>query len=184
MDDLQQARQAVIESLSRISQFWGYPRAMGALYAALYLSPSPLSLDDLVPLAGVTKGAVSTNVRALEELGMVHQHLRPGDRKDYYQADTDFWKIAKNILERRQKREFDQALRDVSATLERLQARTSKDAQAELASFYEERLTAMAGFFRTVDGIVATLLQLERVRVQGLRALLGPSKRRPKKGHV
>ena len=109
MNDLNEARGEMIGNLSRISEFWGYPRAMGGLYAVLYLSPGPVSLDDLVPLVGVTKGAISTNIRALEQLGMVHRRLRAGDRKDYYEADTDFWKIVKTVLERRQKPEFDAA---------------------------------------------------------------------------
>src|SRR5450759_6024922 len=97
MNDLSEARERMIENLSRIGEFWGYSRAMGGLYAALYLSPGPVSLDELVPIGGVTKGAISTNVRALEQLGMVHRHVRAGDRKDYYEADTDFWKIAKTV---------------------------------------------------------------------------------------
>lgn len=109
MSVIEESRQRFIESLTRIAEFWGYPRAMGALYGALYLSPEPLSLDELIPIVGVTKGAISTNVRALEQLGMVHKHVRAGDRKDYYEAGTDFWKISRTILERRQKPEFDKA---------------------------------------------------------------------------
>ena len=182
METLKDTRQAFIENLSRISEFWGYPRAMGALYGALYLSPTPLSLDDLIPIVGVTKGAISTNVRALEQLGMVHKHVRSGDRKDYYQADIDFWKIAKTILERRQKPEFDKALREVSLTLQDVRSRVHSGTEAELAEFYEERLSAMESFFHTVDGIVAMLLQVERLRLEGLRAFLRiPSKQKPKK---
>jgi HTH-type transcriptional regulator, glycine betaine synthesis regulator len=182
MEQLDAVRQSFIESLSRISQFWGYPRAMGALYGALYLSPTPLSLDDLIPIVGVTKGAISTNVRALEQLGMVHQHVRPGDRKDYYRADTDFWKITKTILERRQKAEFDQALTGVSLALQQVRPRAQRGPDAELAKFYEERLAAMESFFHTVDNIVAMLLQLDRLRVEGVRALLRPGSRRKPKG--
>lgn len=172
----------MIESLSRISEFWGYPRVMGALYAALYLSPIPLSLDELIPLAGVTKGAISTNIRALEQLGMVHRHLRSGDRKDYYEADTDFWKIAKTILARRQKPEFDKALSGVTATLEQVRLGGHPEADAELAHFYESRLEAMEGFFHTLDGIVGTLLQVEKLREDGLKALLR-LRANPKKGN-
>jgi DNA-binding transcriptional regulator GbsR (MarR family) len=177
METLDSTRQDFIENLSRISQFWGYPRAMGALYGALYLSPVPLSLDDLIPIVGVTKGAVSTNIRALEQLGMVHKHGRPGDRKDYYQADTDFWGITKTILERRQKLEFDKALKDVSLALETVRSRPRSGKDAELAEFYEERLAAMESFFHTVDSVVAMLLQVERLRT----LLPNPSKRNKKK---
>jgi HTH-type transcriptional regulator, glycine betaine synthesis regulator len=182
LETLQATRQTFIENLSGISEFWGYPRAMGALYGALYLSPTPLSLDDLIPIVGVTKGAISTNVRALEQLGMVHKHVRSGDRKDYYQADIDFWKIAKTILERRQKPEFDKALKEVSSTLQRVRLRSYSGTEAELAKFYEERLSAMESFFHTVDGVVAMVLQVERLRVEGLRAFLRiPSKPNPKR---
>ncbi len=172
MNDLNEARDSMIGNLSRISDFWGYPRAMGGLYAALYLSPRPVSLDELVPMVGVTKGAISTNIRALEQLGMVHRRLRAGDRKDYYEADTDFWKIAKTVLERRQKPEFDAALSGVSQTLGRVRSRPRHRPDSELADFYEKRLEAMERFFHTLDGIVAALLQLERLRAGGLKSLL------------
>jgi len=183
MNDLIEARQRMVENLSRISEFWGYSRAMGGLYAALYLSPGPVSLDELVPIVGVTKGAISTNVRALEQLGMVHRHVRAGDRKDYYEADTDFWKIARTVLERRQKPEFDKALNGVSLTLQQVRSRSHSKAESELARFYETRLEAMERFFHTLDGIVATLLQMERLREDGLKALF-PGRVKPKKGHV
>ena len=162
---LDEIRQGFIENLSRISEFWGYPRAMGALYGALYLSETPLSLDELIPLVGVTKGAISTNIRALEQLGMVHKQVRAGDRKDYYLADTDFWKITKTILERRQKPEFDKALKDVGVALRNVRSRSRAGADAGLGKFYEQRLSAMESFFHTVDNVVAVLLQVERLRV-------------------
>jgi DNA-binding transcriptional regulator GbsR (MarR family) len=174
---LESARQTLIEALSRISQFWGYPRAMGAIYGALYLSPSPLSLDELVEQVGVTKGAVSTNVRALERLNMVHRHVRLGERKDYYSAETDFWKIVKGVLKEREQSEFDQALRAVGESLAQVKAfqagGQSEMDQAEMAVFYAERLRAMQSFFNTLDHLVGTVLALEELRLGTLERLLG-----------
>jgi DNA-binding transcriptional regulator GbsR (MarR family) len=183
MNDLNEARQRMIGNLSRISEFWGYPRAMGGLYAALYLSPDPVSLDDLVPIVGVTKGAISTNIRALEQLGMAHRRLRAGDRKDYYEADTDFWKIVKTVLERRQKPEFDAALSGVSGTLQQVRSLPRSRTDSDLARFYERRLEALERFFHTLDGIVAALLKLERLRADGLRSLF-PDRAKRGKGRV
>ena len=36
------------EGLSQISRFWGFPKGMGAIFGVLYLSPAPLSLDEIV----------------------------------------------------------------------------------------------------------------------------------------
>jgi DNA-binding transcriptional regulator GbsR (MarR family) len=111
---------------------------------------------------------------------MVHRHLRTGDRKDYYEADTEFWKIVKTILERREKPEFDKALTSVSATLQQVRSRSRSQSNSDLAQFYEQRLEAMERFFHTLDGIVATLLQIEKLRSDGLKALLPRPKKRKK----
>jgi DNA-binding transcriptional regulator GbsR (MarR family) len=172
-ESLISARQHFIQGLSRISQFWGFPKAMGAIYGALYLSPQPLSLDDLVMQVGVTKGAVSTNVRSLERLGMVHPHVQLGERKDYYIAETDFWKIVKGLLKEREQNEFDRALRTVSESLEMLETSEMDVEQAELKQFYQKRLSAMLSFFHSLDNLVATILALDELRLGALERLSG-----------
>ena len=39
---LTESREHFIQGMSRISNFWGFPRAMGAIYGAIYLSPEPV----------------------------------------------------------------------------------------------------------------------------------------------
>lgn len=176
MSDLETARQNFILGLSRISQFWGFPKAMGAIFAALYLSPEPLSLDALVDQVGVSKGAISTNVRALERLGMVHKQILLGERKDYYAAETDLWAIVKGILREREKAEFDHAIRSVSETLELVRERDHPPEETRLAAFYEKRLITIARFFRTLDNLVATILALDELRIGALEKLIGLGK--------
>jgi len=175
-EQLQAVRQNFIQGLSQISQFWGFPKAMGAIYAVIYLSPDPVSLDQLVEQVKITKGAVSTNVRALERLGMVHRHIQIGERKDYYLAEVDFWKIVRGILKEREKSEFDRALRSVSSSLEMLHSSTELDDDHRLSSFYIERLSAMQHFFNSLDNLVALLLSLDELRITGLERLLGKTK--------
>jgi DNA-binding transcriptional regulator GbsR (MarR family) len=158
-NELQSAQQLFIQGMSRISHFWGFPKAMGAIYGAIYLSPTPLSLDKIVEQVGVTKGAVSTHARQLERLGMVHKHIQLGERKDYYSPETDFWKIIKGILQEREKSEFDKALNTVTESLEMIAEPADED--AELAAFYQERMSAMQAFFKTLDSLVSAALALE-----------------------
>ena len=126
---LDEARQHFIQGLSRISHFWGFPKAMGAIFGAIYLSAQPLSLDEIVTQVGVTKGSVSTNVRMLERLNMVHKKVQLGDRKDYYTAETDFWKIVRSVLREREQSEFDLALRTVGESLTFVAANSAADGQ-------------------------------------------------------
>lgn len=159
--ELDAALEHFTQGMSRIAHFWGFPKAMGALYAAIYLAPEPLCLDALAAQVGVSKGTVSTNVRALERLGMVHRHLRVGDRRDYYVAETDFWSIVRGILRQREQTEFDLALRAVRESLDMLSPAGAEDGVADRSAFFRERLSAMQGFFDVLDGLVASVVALD-----------------------
>jgi DNA-binding transcriptional regulator GbsR (MarR family) len=95
---------------------------------------------------------------------MIHKHVVIGDRKDYYSAEIDFWKIIKGILQEREKAEFDVALRSVNESLEMLDVAQPGES-TELIDFYNERLGNMQSFFKTLDNIVATALALEEIRM-------------------
>lgn len=171
--NLNEARQTFIQGMSRISQFWGFSKAMGAIFGALYLSPKPLCLDDLVREVNVSKGAVSTNIRSLERLGMVHKHIQIGERRDFYTAETDFWKIARGILREREKSEFDRAIHTVDESLELVQSAASSEDEAEIAMFYQKRLQNIQGFFHSLDSLVATVLTLDELRLGTIQKLFG-----------
>ena len=172
--ELMKARGNFVQGMSRISHFWGFPKAMGAIFGAVYLSPQPVSLDELVEQVGVTKGSVSTNIRTLERLRMVHKQIQVGDRKDYYIAETDFWKIVRGVLQEREKSEFDQALRTVGESMAMLEDANAEE--AELTGFYRERMGALQAFFNRLDKLVATLMALEDLRQGAIQKTFGGEK--------
>ncbi len=170
------ARENFIQGMSQISQFWGFPKAMGAIFGAIYLSPDPVSLDQLVEQVNVTKGAVSTNVRALERLGMVHRHIQIGERKDYYIAETDFWKIVRSVLNERQKSEFDLAIHSVDGSLQMVKSVIADKDDLAVVGFYQDRLQTIQTFFHSLDNLVAMVLALDELRIGTLEKFLGNRK--------
>ena len=170
-DQLVQIKQNFTEGLSSISHFWGFPKGVGAIFAVLYLSPSPLSLDALVQRSGLTKGAVSTNVRALARMGLVQSSSRLGDRKDYYVAETDFYKAIRSILGERQNSEFSRAVQSVRESLEKLHAgKGSMDEQERL--FLIERIKALQDFFDAIDHLSAAVSKLDNLGITTVRKVL------------
>ena len=161
---LKKSREHFIQGVSRIAHFWGFPKAMGAIFGAVYLSREALTLDDIVEQVGVSKGAVSTNIRNLERLGIVHKKVKLGDRKDYYLAETDFWKIVKGILREREKNEFDLAIQSVSESMEILQQSPSEQNDKETEAFYKDRMESLQKFFDALDNLVATFLAIDDLR--------------------
>jgi DNA-binding transcriptional regulator GbsR (MarR family) len=170
-DQLVQLKKNFTEGLSSISRFWGFPKGVGAIFAVLYLSPSPLSLDELVERSGLTKGAVSTNVRALARMGLVQPSSRLGDRKDYYVAETDFYKAIRSILGERQNREFSNAVQSVRDTLDKLQSgKGSMDEQERL--FLVERVRALQEFFDAIDNLSNAVSRLDSLGISTVRKIL------------
>jgi DNA-binding transcriptional regulator GbsR (MarR family) len=111
----------------------------------------------------ISKGNVSINVRALERWNMVKTVWVKGDRKDYYEAETDFWKIVKGVLREREKKEFDLALDAVSRLLQK-SVEVQKAAKSAEAAFTTERLKRLEDFIQTMDKLVGVLMTLEDLK--------------------
>ena len=158
------------QGLSQISRFWGFPKGMGAIFAVLYLSPTALSLDEIVRETGLTKGAVSTEIRALARMGLVHRSSKLGDRKDYYEAETDFYAAIRSLLKERQNTEFDRAVRSVKETLQKLEENWVEDEEWQ---FVYERVQALQEFFDAIDSLTRAVIKLERLGITNVQKILG-----------
>ena len=95
---LEMAQNKFTESIGRLAESFGLNKSIAQLYAVLYLSEKPLSLDELVERSGASKGNISLNIRELESWGAVKSVWVKGSRKDYYEADTDIKKVFANKL--------------------------------------------------------------------------------------
>ena len=169
--NIEQIKKEFIEGMSHLSQFWGYPKGVGAVFAVLYLASNPLSLDELASQSGLTKGAVSTNVRSLVRLGLVYRSSQLGDRKDYYTSETDFYKSVRAIFGERQNREFDQAILSVDVTLEKLKSGKGSMDEAE-RKFLVERVQALKDFFDAIDSLSRAVARLDNLGANTIQNIL------------
>lgn len=156
MKNIQEIRDEFVDGMGKISKFWGFSKVMGQLYGLLYLSPDPMTLDQLAEGLMVSKGSVSTNIRALERWGMVEKVWVKADRRDYYRAKTQFMDIIIGIFEKRERAEFDGALKTVSKCLEQI----SSAPASEESTFLRNRLEEMQAFFNFLDGSVSSMLYM------------------------
>ena len=81
-----------------MTQSLGLGRVVGQIYAYLYFSQYPRNLADMQAALGISKGSASTGVRQLEQWGGVRKVWVKGDRKDYYEAETNFNNLIRNGL--------------------------------------------------------------------------------------
>jgi DNA-binding transcriptional regulator GbsR (MarR family) len=135
----------------------------GKIFAVLYLSPGPLSLDEISHDVGTSKGNASVQVRELLELGMVRKVWVRRSRRDYYEAVTDLWSIAAEVIGRRLEQEARSLLAAVSATEKEL-----PDAAGDLV---KGRVKSMRLFLELVAAGIEGFRRGEVMSPEGLRKL-------------
>jgi DNA-binding transcriptional regulator GbsR (MarR family) len=106
-----EARKQFIASWGAFGTHWGINRTMAQIHALLLISPDPLSQDDIMEQLDISRGNVNMNIRELIDWALVDRILIPGERKEYFSAEKDIWKVATQICRERKKRELDPMLK-------------------------------------------------------------------------
>src|SRR3989454_8648471 len=135
----------------------------GKIFAVLYLSAGHLSLDEITAAVGTSKGNASVQVRELLDLGMVRKVRVAGSRRDYYEANTDLWSIAAEVIGRRLEQEARSLLAAVSETEKEL-----PDAAGDLV---RGRLMSMRLFLELVAAGIEGFRRGEVMSPDALRKL-------------
>ncbi|TVR18972.1 MAG: ArsR family transcriptional regulator [Anaerolineaceae bacterium] len=161
--DLATVHDSMLDGLGQLSDYFGFSKVMGQLYAALLLSSEPLSLDDLMERLDISKASVSMNIRTLEHMGMVRQVWLRGrsGRRKYYEAETDFLQIITNILSGREMRDVDRALTVMQDNAQLLQTSRDEmdDEQKAVAELYLDRINQMSSMFRFAQLVITSILE-------------------------
>lgn len=120
-----QAELEVADTIGRLMEFWGFKRPMGRMWTLLYLSPAPLGAAELGDQLKMSAGAVSMTLNELLKWGAVKKSWRPGERRDFYEAETSIGKLVQRVLRERELelvRQFGEALGNAEAALPRQEA--------------------------------------------------------------
>lgn len=130
---LTEARQQFISSWGAFGTHWGINRTMAQIHALLLISPDPLTQDDMMEELNVSRGNVNMNIRELINWGLVERVLLPGERKEYFSAEKDIWKVVKQIVKERKKRELEPMLQ----LLDKLEAVEGDKKDRQVKSFLD-----------------------------------------------
>src|SRR5690349_21891082 len=107
---LPEARQQFISSWGAFGTHWGINRTMAQIHALLLITPDPLTQYDIMEQLNISRGNTNMNIRELINWGLVERVLLSGERKEYFSAEKDIWKVVKQIVKERKKRELEPML--------------------------------------------------------------------------
>lgn len=153
---LEAARRKFIEAGGNTTQSFGFGRIPGQLFALLYLSAKPLCLDDIARELGVSKASVSTTVRQLEQWVAVRRVWVKGDRKDYYEAETDFGTMLRHGLLMTFRKKLETAGTQIGHVEDSLKRAMEKvdDAQRQEMQVVADRLQRARDFHDKINGML------------------------------
>jgi DNA-binding transcriptional regulator GbsR (MarR family) len=82
-----------------LAESLSFNRSIGQIFGLLYLSDTPLSLDDIALRLGMSKGNASINMRYFESWGAVKPVAVSGTRRDHYEAYRNLKELALRRLQ-------------------------------------------------------------------------------------
>jgi len=165
---LDQARQRFIAEWGALGSAWGINRSMASIHARLLVAPEPMTTDDLMDALELSRGNTSTNLRDLIAWGLVRQVAVRGERRQFYVAEKEPWRIFVTITRERLRREIDPALE----TLDEV-ADLTRDLEGHEAEEFHRVVNGLAGFLRTVRGLARRLVGRDATALGGLSRVLG-----------
>lgn len=86
----------IIIEFSKTLEMFNLNQLEARLFAYLYLSEKPLTLDEMSEALGKSKTSMSTGIRSLSDVNLVTRVWKKGIRKDLYQANSQLFKSFMN----------------------------------------------------------------------------------------
>lgn len=173
----QEAELLIADAVGEAIEHWGFRKALGRVWTVLYLAEQPLPAATLGERLSMSTGAVSMTLNELQEWAVVRKVWQPGDRREYFEAETDLWKMISKVVSERERfwvRSVRERLEQAMITLKSLSTDEARGAlkrtrfllsMATLAENVIDRFVAS----RQADFSVFGPLEPNEIRVAGRR---------------
>ena len=159
-DPLQEARDEFVGQWGAIGSAWGINRTMAQIHALLITAPTPLSTDDVMAELKISRGNAHSNLRDLVSWGLVRSVVRKGERKEFFEAEKDVWRMFCIVIRERRRRELRPALGALKDCIERTKGVKGTDASA-----FNKQLKALEDFLHLADNVITKVTQSEQSKM-------------------
>ena len=121
---LEQAKDIVINSIGQTMDLYGTNRSVGNLYGTMVFEGS-MTLDEMRHQLQMSKPSMSAGVKKLQEFDIVKQQFTRGSRKQHFIAEKDFFIFFRNFFTKKFQREIDinvEAVKDETQEAQKIKA--------------------------------------------------------------
>lgn len=154
-DELKRSRDEFVGQWGALGTQWGINRTMAQIHALLMTSPEPMCTDDVMAELEVSRGNAHTNLKELVNWGLIRMIVVKGERRDFYEAEKDVWKMFTIITRERKRREIEPALAILNKCAEETEG--IKGAEAEAFHNQVKQLGEFVSFASKMSDKVSTM---------------------------
>lgn len=144
MSELASVKEKFVLHWGEQGSLWGINRTMAQVHALLYISPEPLSANEIMEELQISRGNASMALRDLIAWGLVSRVHVKGERREFYATEKDVWTMFRTIARERKKREIDPTIEILRESVARLNQVPDSEGKYE-----RERLKNLLEFFET-----------------------------------
>jgi HTH-type transcriptional regulator, glycine betaine synthesis regulator len=148
----------------RMSSSWGINRTMAQIHALLFVSPEPLTVDEIMEKLRISRGNASMSLRDLMDWGIVRRFRRPGERRDLYMTETDPVGMFARVVRERKRREIDPTVTAIRECIAMLPA----EGLSEEAETFRQRLNGLLEIFGILDAVYNQVFASDRSLAEAL----------------
>src|SRR3954467_1265367 len=157
----------VADAVGALMEFWGFKRVMGRVWTLLYLRGEPLSAAELCEQLEISSGAASLTLAELEHWAVVRRSRKPGDRREYFEAESDVWKMISRVLRERELLQIERALEVFDRAREQLSRSGAPGEQSRLSQI-ADRIGRLSDSARLGRALLSAIVQQGKVDLSPL----------------
>lgn len=146
------------DAIGDVIEHWGFRKALGRVWTVLYLADDALGAAELGERLQMSAGAVSMSLTELQRWGVARRVWKPGERREFYEAETDFWKMISRVVHDRERSlagSVRERLESARAILRRAPATAANRARIE-------RLGRLLHFAAAAESVIESFLASRR----------------------
>lgn len=134
---------------SRMADAVGLPRSVALIYRILFLSPDPISFQQIVETSGLSKASASTGLRLLERMRALEVITVQSDRRTFYKAELSIRRLLSGFIEHTLQPTFEAG--------DRCLAGMDDGQEHSLSPLHAERLASVREWHRMAREIIPLL---------------------------
>jgi HTH-type transcriptional regulator, glycine betaine synthesis regulator len=167
-DPIHNAELLAADAIGDVIEHWGFRKALGRVWTVLFLDTGPLPAAEIADRLSMSAGAVSTTLAELQRWGVARRVWKPGERREYFEAETDFWKMISRVVSERER--F--LAESVRTRLDQAAAAAEEAQKSPRRVHVVERIRRLSAFAQVAESVLESFIRSQRADFQKFGNLL------------